>query len=175
MEGQDMWRYRGQKRPDFAVRSEPGQESVWDYPRPPRIEPDGREVVVRFGEDEIARSGRAVRVLETASPPTFYLPPEDVNWNLLVPDPGSSSCEWKGRAAYWALASNPEQGAVGWSYPEPTPAFRSILDHVSFYPGKVECFVGGERVRPQPGTFYGGWVTSEIVGPFKGEPGTGDW
>jgi uncharacterized protein (DUF427 family) len=170
-----MWTYRGQRRPDFAEEPGPGRESVWDYPRPPRIEPDSRVVVVRHEKDELARTVRGVRVLETASPPTFYIPPEDVSRDLLVPAPGSSFCEWKGRAEYWALASAPELGSVGWSYPEPTREFQSIRNHFSFYPAKVSCFVGGERVRPQPGRFYGGWITSEIVGPFKGEPGTGGW
>jgi uncharacterized protein (DUF427 family) len=170
-----MWTYRGQKRPDFAIEPGPGRESVWDYPRPPKIEQDNREVVVRSGRHELARTVRPLRVLETASPPTFYIPPEDANLDLLVAAQGSSVCEWKGRAVYWALASGESRSAVGWSYPDPTPAFRAIRDHLSFYPGRVECFVGGERVRPQPGAFYGGWVTSEIVGPFKGEPGTEWW
>ncbi|MFP4316750.1 MAG: DUF427 domain-containing protein [Desulfovibrionales bacterium] len=170
-----MWTYRGQNRPEFAKEPGPGQESVWDYPRPPEIEPDGREVVVTHQGDVIAKSKRAVRVLETASPPTFYIPPEDVRWEMLVPAQGSSVCEWKGRARYWALAADPGKGPVGWSYPDPTPAFASIKDFVSFYPAAVECRVNGERVRPQPGRFYGGWVTREIIGPFKGEPGTQGW
>jgi uncharacterized protein (DUF427 family) len=170
-----MWTYHGQRRPDFAEEPGPGQESVWDYPRPPRIVPDSREVVVRHGKDELARTVRGVRVLETASPPTFYIPPEDVSRALLVSAPGSSFCEWKGRAVYFSLASAPELGSVGWSYPEPTRPFQSIRGYLSFYPAKVSCFVDGERVRPQPGGFYGGWVTSEIVGPFKGKPGTGGW
>jgi uncharacterized protein (DUF427 family) len=170
-----VWTYRGQKRPEFAVEPMPGQESVWDYPRPPRIEPDSREVLVMDRNREIARTLRAFRVLETASPPTFYIPPEDTDMGLLVPARGSSFCEWKGKAIYWALASGEPRVAVGWSYPEPTQPFRAIRDHLSFYPARVECHVAGERVRPQPGAFYGGWITSEIVGPFKGEPGTEGW
>ncbi|MCG8428287.1 MAG: DUF427 domain-containing protein, partial [Chromatiales bacterium] len=88
---------------------------------------------------------------------------------------GSSVCEWKGVARYWALSSSPSKGTVGWSYPKPTPAFKAIRDYVSFYPAALACFVAGERVRAQPGSFYGGWITNEIVGPFKGEPGTEQW
>jgi uncharacterized protein (DUF427 family) len=170
-----MWTYRGQKRPEFAIEPGPGQESVWDYPRPPKIEPDRREIVVRDGNREIARTVNSLRVLETASPPTFYIPPEDADMDILVPVQGNSYCEWKGRAVYWALASSEPRGAVGWSYPDPTPPFRAIRDYLSFYPARVDCFVAGELVRPQPGAFYGGWITSEIVGPFKGEPGTEGW
>ena len=170
-----MWKYRGQKRPDFAEIPGPGQESVWDYPRPPKLEFDQRVVEVKFGVQVIASSHRSYRVLETASPPTFYLPPEDVNWELLSPASGSSVCEWKGVARYWVLSSNPSIGAVGWSYPRATPAFKAIRDYVSFYPATLACFVAGERVRTQPGSFYGGWITNEIVGPFKGEPGTEQW
>ncbi|NNF59389.1 MAG: DUF427 domain-containing protein [Rhodothermaceae bacterium] len=170
-----MWQYRGQKRPPFADEPEPGQESVWDYPRPPALVPDDRLVEVRWGELVIAASMRAIRVLETASPPTFYLPPGDVQQERLVAAPGASHCEWKGAARYWALAARPDLGAVGWSYPEPTPAFETIRDYLSFYPAKLTCLVAGERVRPQPGGFYGGWLTSEIIGPVKGERGTGHW
>jgi uncharacterized protein (DUF427 family) len=170
-----MWKYTGRKRPEFAAATGPGQESVWDYPRPPRLVTDDRRVEVYRGEQEIAASNQAFRVLETASPPTFYIPPDDVNWKRLASAPGSSLCEWKGMAKYWRLASDPETGVVGWSYPDPTPAFERIRDYISFYPALLACFVAGERVRPQPGRFYGGWVTGEIVGPFKGEPGTGHW
>lgn len=170
-----MWDYRGQRRPDFAEPPGPGQESVWDYPRPPRIVRDHRRVEVRHGEALIATTERALRVLETASSPTFYLPPEDVRWERLVEAAGTSFCEWKGRARYWALASAPERESVGWDYPSPVPAFESIGGWPSFYPSRLTCTVDGERVRPQPGGFYGGWVTADIAGPFKGEPGTGGW
>ncbi len=170
-----MWQYRGQKRPDFADIPGPGQESVWDYPRPPELVPDRRLVEVYHGEQLVASSNRACRVLETAHPPSFYIPPEDVKWEMLEPAPGSSVCEWKGTAKYWALAIDPNHHVVGWSYPEPTPAFESICDYVSFYPAVLTCHVAGERVRPQPGKFYGGWITDEITGPFKGEPGSAHW
>jgi len=170
-----MWNYRGQKRPDFAFMPEPGQESVWDYPRPPKLAPDSRMVEVFHGDQMIASSRTTFRVLETASPPTFYIPPGDVNWELFGSAQGSSMCEWKGTAQYWMLLSNPELGIVAWSYPDPAPSFLPIRDCVAFYPAAVKCFVAGERVRAQPGRFYGGWITEEIVGPFKGGPGTEHW
>ena len=170
-----MWKYRGQKRPDFAAMPEPGQESVWDYPRPPKLRLDSRLIEVFHGDQMIASSRTTFRVLETASPPTFYIPPGDVNLELLRSAPGSSLCEWKGAATYRALLSNPALGVVAWSYSDPTPAFSRIRGYLSFYPAAVKCFVAGERVRAQPGKFYGGWITDEIVGPFKGEPGTEHW
>ena len=172
-----MWHWTGASRPPFADTPSPGQESVWDYPRPPRIAADRREVVVRSGATVIARSTRAVRVLETASPPTFYLPPGDVDARVLRPADGGSHCEWKGSAAYWSVVL-PDGGAwdaVGWSYPRPTPAFAAIAGWLSFYPARLACTVDGERVRPQPGGFYGGWLTDDIAGPCKGAPGTGHW
>ena len=155
----------------------PGQESVWDYPRPPRIEPTGRRVRVVVDGVVIADTTRALRVLETASPPTFYIPPDDVRLDLLVPETRHTVCEWKGEASYWAVQVGQRRVAsAGWSYPRPTPAFEAIRDHLAFYAGRVdEAWVDDERVVPQPGDFYGGWVTSEIVGPFKGEPGTLGW
>jgi len=170
-----MWKYRGQIRPDFAATPEPGQESVWDYPRPPQLAPDSRRVEIYYGDQAIVSSQATYRVLETASPPIFYIPHEDVHWELLRSASGRSLCEWKGAANYWSLLSDPEMGVVGWSYPEPTPAFARICNHISFYPSALRCFVAGEVVRAQPGKFYGGWVTDEIVGPFKGEPGTESW
>lgn len=170
-----MWNYKGQKRPDFAAVPEPDQESVWDYPRPPKLALDERLVDVSYGDQVVASSSRTYRVLETASPPSFYIPPKDVNWELLSSAPGSSVCEWKGVAKYWTLSSNPKVGIVGWSYPEPKPAFEQIRDYIAFYPAALTCYVSGERVRPQPGQFYGGWITNEIIGPFKGDPGTEYW
>lgn len=170
-----MWKYTGHKRPDFAAKPEPGQESVWDYPRPPRLVLDDRRVEVYDDDQQIASASKTYRVLETASPPTFYIPPQDVNRDLLISAPESSICEWKGEAKYWTLASNPKVGVVGWSYPQPNSAFEKIRDYIAFYPAALMCFVAGERVRAQPGQFYGGWITSEIVGPFKGDPGTEYW
>lgn len=172
-----MWTHTGKVRPPFADPPKSGQESVWDYPRPPAVVPDARTVIVEWRGVEIARSTRTMRVLETASPPVFYLPPEDVRADLLMAAPGRSFCEWKGLAAYWSLRlpDGSTAEAVGWSYPDPMPAFTAIAGWLSFYPGPLDCSVNGERVRPQAGGFYGGWVTDELAGPFKGAPGTGHW
>lgn len=156
----------------------PGQESVWAYPRPPRCEPTEDVVEVFVGDLRIARSaeGRARRVLETASPPTYYLPLDDVVSGALVPSFGRTVCEWKGEARYFAVrAGGAEVEQAAWQYPEPWEGFEQLAGYVSFYPGRVACFVNGERVRPQDGGFYGGWVTDRIVGPWKGAPGSGHW
>jgi uncharacterized protein (DUF427 family) len=172
----EQWHWRGQARPAFAVAPGPGQESVWDYPRPPRLAPDTREVVVRWGDVEVARTRRAVRVLETAHPPSFYLPWEDVVKGLLQPAPGESFCEWKGPARYWSLTDGKRRVAkVAWSYPQPLAGAEALADCVAFYPAALDCRVDGAPVRPQPGGFYGGWITPELVGPFKGEPGSQGW
>ena len=171
-----MWEFIGRKRPPFAEAPCPGQESVWDYPRPPKVVADQRHVVVRLEETIIADSRATVRILETAGPPTFYIPPKDVRGELLQPFPGASVCEWKGTAKYWALkTSAPAREAMAWSYPAAQSPYELIAEYFSFYPGRVECFVNNQRVRGQPGYFYGGWVTDEIVGPWKGEPGTERW
>ncbi len=171
-----MWEYTGQKRPPFAEQPRKGQESVWDYPRPPSLADDGRHIQVRAGDLVIADTTRAVRLLETASPPTFYIPQEDVRTELLAAHPSTSYCEWKGDAQYWALKrDNGVREMIGWSYPRPKPGFERIAGYLAFYPSRVECYVDDERVQPQPGEFYGGWVTREIVGPFKGAPGTNGW
>ena len=170
-----MWEYRGQKRPPFAREPVAGQDSVWDYPRPPSVQACDRLVVVKFNGTELARSNETVRVMETASPPGFYVPEKDVDWDKLAPAPGSSICEWKGAARYWRLASDPKGRPLGWGYPEPVAAFGMLRGYLSFYPGRVDCYVDGEKVRPQPGEFYGGWITDDVVGPFKGEAGTGHW
>ncbi len=169
-----MWKNTGNARPDNAIEPGPGQESVWDYPRPPALQHDKRRVEVKDGNVVIARTTAALRVLETASPPTFYIPAEDVDLDQLVEVAGNSVCEWKGRAVYRALAHAPEL-PVAWSYPRPRPRFDKIRNHLAFYPGRVECYVDGERVQAQAGGFYGGWITAEVVGPYKGEPGTGHW
>ncbi|MEO1201466.1 MAG: DUF427 domain-containing protein [Pseudomonadota bacterium] len=170
-----MWEFKGQKRPAFADEPAEGQESVWDYPRPPAIVAADHTVRVESGSLLVARSDNAKRVLETASPPSYYLPPDDVAEGVLVAVPGQSFCEWKGSASYWALAEDPSAAPVAFSYETPTRAFESIRGYLGFYPGRLECFVGDERVRPQPGGFYAGWITDSIAGPVKGEPGTGHW
>jgi uncharacterized protein (DUF427 family) len=166
-----MWRYVGEDRPPFARAPGHGQESVWDYPRPPRLAPDARLVVVKAGDIEVARSARTLRVLETASPPTFYIPAADV----LAPAEGNSHCEWKGRARYWSLKLLAERRGVAWCYPEPLPPYEALADYFGFYPQYLDCFVDGVPVQPQPGDFYGGWITPELVGPFKGEEGSHGW
>ncbi|MEM7022784.1 MAG: DUF427 domain-containing protein [Pseudomonadota bacterium] len=152
-------------------------ESVWDYPRPPRLERSVHPVRVMFAGKILADSRNAFRVLETSHPPTFYIHPADVNGSLLVPSKRRSWCEWKGRAVYWTLrAGDRESLDAGWSYPEPTAQFAAIRDHIAFYPGRVDaCYVGDEQVHAQDGDFYGGWITSQIRGPFKGGPGTRGW
>jgi uncharacterized protein (DUF427 family) len=171
-----LWRHRGQARPAFAIKPLEDQESVWDYPRPPILIPDSRLIVVRAGQLEIASTRRSVRILETASPPTFYLPREDVHTEFLRPANGGSFCEWKGQASYFdAISADEVLEKAAWSYQRPFLAFSAIAGYISFYPGRIECYVDGERVRPQAGGFYGGWITDEIVGPFKGEAGTGGW
>lgn len=154
-----------------------GQESVWDYPRPPRVESTSRLAVVRFGGVEVASSGRCLRVLETASPPTFYFPPEDVRVELLEPGDRATFCEWKGTASYLdVVVAGRRAVEAAWTYRAPNRRYASLAGWVAFYPGRVEeCTLDGERVRPQPGRYYGGWVTDDVVGPFKGEPGTGGW
>ncbi len=176
-EEQRFWRNLPRARPSRVVVPGPGQESVWNYPRPPSLQPDGRRIRVEFAGVVVADTRRALRVLETAGPPTFYLPPDDVRTDLLVAETRETFCEWKGTARYWTLRVD-ERSSPGaaWSYPEPDPAFAALRNHLAFFAGRVDaCSVDGERVRPQPGDFYGGWVTNEIVGPFKGEPGTEGW
>lgn len=159
------------------IEPKPGQESVWDYPRPPRLEPTSKQVSVEFGGEVIASSGRAFRVLETSHPPVYYLPPDDVRMDLLTRASGSSYCEWKGHAGYYDLMVGERTvRQAAWFYPNPTAAFAPIANYIAFYPSRMDaCRVDGELVRAQPGDFYGGWITSDIVGPFKGGPGSWGW
>jgi uncharacterized protein (DUF427 family) len=153
-------------------------ESVWDYPRPPRVEPCRRRVRVEYGGTEVADSERGLRVLETASPPTIYVPAADVRTDLLTRrEDHSSFCEWKGAATYFDLVVDGLTAeAAAWTYLDPRPAYARLAGHYAFYPGRVDAaWLGDERVKPQGGSFYGGWVTSEIRGPWKGEPGTEGW
>lgn len=169
-----MWNHRGQQRPDFAETPGPDQESVWDYPRPPALDSVKALAEVYAGEERLAQTEHIVRVLETASPPTVYLPPEAVNRRMLITVKQTSFCEWKGVATYWSLVKDPEH-PVAWSYAQPMERFRDIADWFSFYPGLLHCVLDGERVRAQSGGFYGGWVTDRIVGPWKGQAGTNGW
>lgn len=156
------------------IKPEPGQESVWDYPRPPRLEASGKRIQVICNQTIIADTKNSQRVLETSHPPVYYLPPEDIQMEYLILAPNQSFCEWKGTAKYYSLVFPDKQIAnCAWSYPNPTPAFSSIKDYIAFYPGLMDaCYIDGEKVTPQPGGFYGGWITKDIVGPFKGGPGT---
>jgi len=155
----------------------PGQESVWDYPRPPRLQDCTKRIAIVFNGAVIADTTRAKRVLETSHPPVYYLPPEDLATAHLVPAEGSSYCEWKGTARYCDVVVGDRRAArAAWFYPNPTPPFAAIKDYVAFYCAPMDaCLVGGERARPQPGGFYGGWITDDVVGPFKGGPGSGSW
>jgi len=155
----------------------PGQESVWDYPRPPRVEEVPEPLKVVVAAMTLAETTRGLRVLETAGPPVYYFPPDDVRMDRLVRSPHATVCEWKGEAGYWTY----DDGGlrienIAWSYERPLPGFESIAGFLAFYAQLVdEAWVGDELATPQPGRFYGGWVTSRIVGPFKGEPGTSGW
>ncbi len=155
----------------------PGQESVWDYPRPPRLEDTGKLIRVVFNGVTIAETRRAKRVLETSHPPVYYIPPDDIKMEYLRPSLRSSWCEWKGQAGYYTVTVGDKQASnAAWFYPHPSADFETISGYVAFYPHLMDaCYVDGELVRPQPGGFYGGWITSDIVGPFKGEPGTTGW
>ena len=182
----DFWRmasplaaFYKEPHDDAAVqRIEPqaGQESVWDYPRPPRLEPV-RPAAGDVQRRDHRRHPSGYRVLETSHPPVYYMPPADIARQWLRRAPGQSWCEFKGQANYWSLKVGDHVAEnVAWSYPRPTPDFAAIADHLAFYASRVDaCFVGDEQVQPQPGDFYGGWITSDIVGPFKGGAGTRGW
>jgi len=168
------------------------RESVWDYPRPPRVEACGRRVRVVFAGRTIAETTRALRVLETSHPPVYYLPVEDVIAGVLVPARQRTLCEFKGEAAYYDVVAGGDAGggdaeggstadlriaaAAAWHYPRPARGYEALAGHVAFYPSRMDaCYVDDERVIAQEGDFYGGWITAEIDGPFKGGPGTRGW
>jgi len=160
----------------------PGQESVWDYPRPPAVDPSSRRVVVAFSDDdgggELAATSSAVRVLETSHPPTWYLPRADVDAARLRPSAAAQTgCEFKGRATYWDVVTPAGEvlRAAAWSYEAPMSGFEAITGMLSLRPGRLVCSVDGEVARPQEGSFYAGWITDDVVGPFKGAPGTWGW
>lgn len=156
----------------------PGQESVWDYPRPPRLEPTTRRLRILHRGVTLADTVRGLRTLETSHPPTYYLPPADIDMaRLHASAQRGSFCEWKGVARYWDVHFGPDRlFGVGWSYPDPTPAFAALKDHIAFYAAPFdEVRVDDERARPQPGGFYGGWITADLAGPFKGVPGSQFW
>ena len=152
------------------IKPGPGQESVWDYPRPPRLEDSPKHIQVIFNGEVIADTHRAKRILETSHPPVYYIPPEDLRKEFFEPTRRQTFCEWKGQAAYYTIkVGNKASPNAAWYYPDPSPGYEAIKDYVAIYPGRVEAaLVEGEQVVPQPGDFYGGWITKDIVGPFKG-------
>ncbi|KQS02342.1 hypothetical protein ASG11_16420 [Sphingomonas sp. Leaf357] len=155
----------------------PGQESVWSYPRPAIAEPTASRIMIEHHRLVIASSRACIRTLETSHPPSYYIPPEDIAPGVLRRAAGSSFCEWKGAARYWdVVIGDVVLPRVGWSYADPSPAFAMLRDHVAFYAAPFDrCSVDGETVVPQPGDFYGGWITSALAGPFKGVPGSQGW
>jgi len=155
----------------------PGQESVWDYPRPPRLEPVHKRIQIVFNGVTIVDTTGAMRVLETSHPPTYYMPPEDIQQQYLIPSSRSTFCEWKGQGSYYSVQVGEKTAIdVAWYYSDPTPDFSTMQNYVAFYAAPMDaCYVDGEKVIPQPGQFYGGWITSDVVGPFKGEPGSWGW
>lgn len=152
-------------------------EDVWDYPRPPRLEPVREELRVTFASVEIARTSRGWRVLETSHAPTYYIPPDDVAAGVLEAASGASVCEWKGNAQYWSVVVGDRRAVrAAWSYPEPTDRFAPLRDHLAFYVGLMDqCSIDGVAAVAQPGDFYGGWVTPNLRGAIKGAPGTWGW
>lgn len=171
LDARQKWRYTGRVRPTFAEPIGSGQESVWDFPRPPVIERVDQHLEVRCDDTVIAATTGGVRVLETAGAPTYYFPPDDVDMAIVRTGDIVSLCEWKG-AAQALLIDDVE---VGWRYVQMFPAFRDLYLWPSFYPARVACFVGNEQAKPQPGGFYGGWVTADLAGPIKGSPNSEGW
>lgn len=155
----------------------PHQESVWSYPRPPRVEASSKRVRVIFNQQTIADSQHTFRVLETSHPPVYYIPQEDIDMQFLARTRHHTFCEYKGMANYWTLKVGDKISEnAAWGYANPTPGYEAIKGHLAFYVSRVDaCFVNDEQVRAQEGDFYGGWITSDIVGPFKGGPGTWEW
>jgi uncharacterized protein (DUF427 family) len=159
------------------VEPDPGQESVWDYPRPPAVDRTTEHVTVTVGGEIIADTRRPIRILETSQAPGYYLHPDDVRTDLLVPGTARTHCEWKGAATYWTVVVGDHHAVdAGWSYPAPTERYVAITDHIAFYPQRTDlCTVDGEVVDANDGSFYGGWITSKVTGPFKGAAGTLGW
>ncbi len=159
------------------VKPGPGQESCWDYPRPPALDTSNESIVIELGGMVIARSTKSWRVLETSHPPTYYVPRAAFVEGALRLTTGATWCEWKGKATYYDLVAGDTVVQAGaWNYPEPTPRFADLSDAISLMPAVVDRItINNEVVTPQEGTFYGGWITSRVVGPFKGAPGTSHW
>lgn len=156
---------------------EPGQESVWDYPRPPRLEPNYQHLQIIFNGFTIADSEAGYRILETSHPPTYYIPFSDIAMEYLQRTKHASMCEWKGAAGYYTITVGDKTAVdAAWFYPNPVTPYQALKDHIAFYAQYMDaCYIAGEKVTPQPGNFYGGWITSAVVGPFKGEPNSWGW
>lgn len=159
------------------IEPQPGQESVWDYPRPPLLEPTSQRIRIVFNGETIVDTTQAYRVLETSHPPVYYLPPEDIQMQYLQSSQRTSFCEFKGRATYWTVQVGDRQAPdAAWSYASPSQRFEPMRNYLAFYPSRMDaCFVDDEQVQSQAGDFYGGWITANIVGPFKGGTGTWGW
>lgn len=159
------------------ILPDPGQESVWDYPRPPMVEDVNKHIRIIFNNQLIADTHRSKRLLETSHPPNYYIPLDDIKTEYLVQTTHSSYCEWKGRASYYTLRVGDRVAEnVAWYYPKISPNYKEIEGYVSFYPGPMDaCYVDDEKVQPQAGSFYAGWITQDVVGPFKGGAGTLGW
>ena len=171
------WTNRGTARPEFAIEPEHGQRSVWDFPRPPALQPTEHVIEVSLGGVVIAHSEAALELLETSHPPTYYVPRADVEMSYLaVAGGGGSHCEWKGKARYFdVIVGDTCLPRVAWSYEAPYEEQTALAGHIAFYAHDLACFVDGERATPQAGGFYGGWITSHVAGPFKGESGSSGW
>jgi uncharacterized protein (DUF427 family) len=160
-----------------TIRPQPGQESVWDYPRPAILQDTNKHIKVIFNGILLAETTKAKRVLETSHPPSYYIPAEDIKTEYLIATSRKSVCEWKGISEYYDISLGDKYvNNAAWRYIQPTPNFKSIQEYYSFYPSLMDaCYVNDELVKPQAGGFYGGWITADVVGPFKGEPGTWGW
>ncbi len=175
------YRNKMRQRPsrEEIVRPGPGQESVWDYPRPPRVARIGKPAEVRLNGRVVAASDRPLKVMETASPPTYYFPPEDVDLSCLLEGDRRTFCEWKGEATYWhVVVDGVRVDNAAWSYPDPardSGECAQLRGYFAFYPTELDCTLGEHKIDPQQGGFYGGWITPDITGPFKGAPGTRGW
>ena len=159
------------------IPPKPNQESVWDYPRPPRVEDTTKRIRIIFNNQLIVDTHRAKRLLETSHPPNYYIPPDDIKMEYLQPSDRASFCEWKGKASYYTLqVGNHQAKDVAWYYPNISPRYKELEGYVSFYPAPMDaCYVDAEQVQPQEGNFYAGWITHNIIGPFKGGPDSWGW
>ncbi len=184
-ENNELQERRSQRRNMVRTRPEageiprpgPDEESVWDYPRPPALQPVPQGLQAIFAGVCVAHTARGLRVIETAGAPVYYFPAEDVRMDLLSPSRHTSFCEWKGLARYWSLSAGGQTAQdAAWSYPDPDEGYEALANYLAFYPAKMDaCMIDGERAKPQPGGFYGGWITERILGPFKGAPGSENW